>query len=213
MGRAREFDDQAVLDRAADLFWRRGYDVVSVQDLEASTGLGRGSLYNAYGDKEGLFIAALDRYAERFGAAPFRHLAERDVGAGIRRMLEAIVERMDKPANPRGCLLTNTSLSFGTGSSRIDAYVAQKIGAMEKMIEEAIARAKDEAQIPADANPRQLARYYCAVAQSLGVMHKAFGAAAGLRDIVEVAMRSWPAKPKGRGRAKAKPAGRRPRRD
>src|SRR5690349_8764362 len=212
MGRTREFDDEAVLDRAAEVFWRRGYDVVSVQDLEASTGLGRGSLYNAFGDKEGLFIAALDRYAERFGAAPFRHLAHRDVAKGIRRMLEAIVERMEKPANPRGCLLTNTSLSFGTGSSRIDAYVAGKIGAMEKRIEVAAARAGDEGQIPADADPRQLARYYCAVAQSLGVMHKAFGAAAGLRDIVEVAMRGWPAKPKGSARSKAKAARRSPRR-
>ena len=209
MGRTREFDDEAVLDRAAELFWRRGYDVVSVQDLESSTGLGRGSLYNAFGDKEGLFIAALDRYAERFGSVPFRHLEERDVGTGIRRLLEAIVERMEKPANPRGCLLTNTSLAFGTGSSRIDAYVTGKIAEMERRLEEAITRARDEGQIPADANPRQLARYYCAVAQALGVMHKAFGAAAGLRDIVEVAMRSWPAKrPKAR-RGSARP-GRRP---
>ena len=192
MARAREFDDDTVLDRASELFWRLGYDVVSVQDLEASTGLGRGSLYNAFGDKEGLFIAALDRYAEKFGSAPFRHLATRNVGTGIRRMLDAIVERMGNPANPRGCLLTNTSLSFGTGSKRIDTHVAGKIKGMETLLEQAIARARDDGQIPPDADPRQLARFYSAVAQSLGVMHKAFGDTAALRDIVAVAMRSWP---------------------
>ena len=192
MARAREFDDDAVLDRASELFWRLGYDVVSVQDLETATGLGRGSLYNAFGDKEGLFIAALDHYADKFGAAPLRHLAEPDVAVGIRKMLDAIVKRMSNPVNPRGCLLTNTSLAFGTGSDRIDALVGAKIKAMEMLLEQAIARARHDGQIPASADARQLARFYNAVAQSLGVMHKAFGDAAALRDIVTVAMRSWP---------------------
>ena len=202
MGRNREFDDEAVLDRASRLFWRRGYEVVSVQELEASTGLGRGSLYNAFGDKEGLFLAALERYVDRHGATPFRHLAERDVGRGIRRMLEAIVERMSDPANPRGCLLTNTSLAHGSGSSRIDAAVAGKVREMEGLLEEAIARAREEGQIEADASPRRLARFYGAVAQSLGVMHKALGNEAGLRAIVETAMRAWPARKAG-GAARA----------
>jgi len=96
------------------------------------------------------------------------------------------------PGNPRGCLLTNTSLAFGTGSARIDKHVGAKIKAMETLLEQAIARARDDGQIPAAADARQLARFYSAVAQSLGVMHKAFGDAAALRDIVTVAMRSWP---------------------
>jgi TetR/AcrR family transcriptional regulator, transcriptional repressor for nem operon len=192
MGRLKEFDEDAVLHKAAKLFWRLGYDVVSVPELESATGLGRGSLYNAFGDKEGLFLAALDRYTAEYGAAPFQHLAEPDVGNGIRLMLEAIIQRMSNPANPRGCLLTNTSLAFGTGSSRIDAHVAGKVRAMEDLLEEAITRARDDGQIAADADPKQLARFYCAVAQSLGVTHKAFGDAAALRDIATVAMRSWP---------------------
>ena len=193
MGRAKEFEDDDVLDRAGALFWRLGYDVVSVQELESATGLGRGSLYNAFGDKEGLFIAAIDRYVDKHGAAPFRHLKSRDVARGIRLMLDAIIERMSNPANPRGCLLTNTS--HGTGSGRIDAYIAGKVMAMEAQLEEAITRAREEGQIPPHANPRQLARFYSAVVQSLGVTHKALGDAAALRDIATVAMRSWPQRP------------------
>ncbi len=195
MGRAKEFEGNDVLDRAGALFWRLGYDVVSVQELESATGLGRGSLYNAFGDKEGLFIAALDRYVDKYGSAPFRHLKGRDVGRGIRLMLDAIIERMSNPANPRGCLLTNSSLAFGTGSSRIDSHIAGKVKAMETLLEEAIGRARDDGQIPPDADPRQLARFYSAVVQSLGVMHKALGDAAALRDIATVAMRSWPGRP------------------
>lgn len=99
---------------------------------------------------------------------------------------------MRNPDNPRGCLLTNSSLSFGASSARIDANIADKIMGMEVLLEQAIARARAEGQIPADADPKQLARFYSAVAQSLGVMHKAFGDADMLDDIVAVAMRSWP---------------------
>ena len=212
MGRTREFEDEAVLDRASELFWRRGYEVVTIQDLESATGLGRGSLYNAFGDKEGLFLAALDRYLAKFGSTPLRHLAERDVAKGIRLMFGAIIERMSNPANPRGCLLTNTSLAFGTGSSQIDNYVAGKIKAMELLLEEAIARARDEGQIPADTDPKSLARFYCAVAQSLGVMHRALGDPAALRTIVSVAMRSWPGEHPRTGGATAPAGARKPRR-
>jgi len=202
MARPKEFDNEKVLARAGEVFWRQGYEVVSIQDLEAATGLGRGSLYNAFGDKEGLFIAALDRYVEKHGAAPFRHLAERDVGKGLGLMLSAIIDRMSNPNNPPGCLLTNASLAFGTGSTRIDAHVAGKIRAMETALEAAIARARDERQIPASADPLELARFYGAVAQSLGVMHRAERDIAALRDIAAVAMRAWPAKPKPASRLK-----------
>jgi TetR/AcrR family transcriptional repressor of nem operon len=210
MARTREYDDDTVLEKAAALFWRRGYAVVSIQELEAATGLGRGSLYNAFGDKEGLFIAAIDRYAERFGAAPFRHLANPDVRLGIQRLLEAIVARMADPANPRGCLLTNTSLAFGTGLDRIDSHVGEKIAAMETLLEQAIARAREDGQIPAGADPKPLARFYSGVAQSLGVMHKAFGDVGALRDIVAVAMRAWPAAEPAPKRADPAKARRRP---
>jgi TetR/AcrR family transcriptional repressor of nem operon len=78
---------------------------------------------------------------------------------------------------------------------------------MEALLEEAITRARDQGQIPADADPKQLARFYCAVVQSLGVTHKALGEAAALRDIVTVAMRSWPGKRSDRPAA-SRPTGR-----
>ena len=62
MARPREFDEEEVLDRALDVFWRRGYGATSVEDLTAATGLGRGSLYAAFGDKETLFLTCLRRY-------------------------------------------------------------------------------------------------------------------------------------------------------
>ena len=77
---------------------------------------------------------------------------------------------------------------------------------IERLLEQAIGRARDEGQIPADADPRALARFYGAVVQSLGVMHRASGDVAALRDIAAVAMRAWPAAPVGKRASARKPA-------
>ncbi len=59
MARPREFDRDQVVDRAVDVFWRKGFEATSIRDLVEATGLNRGSLYNTFGDKAGLFEAAL----------------------------------------------------------------------------------------------------------------------------------------------------------
>jgi TetR/AcrR family transcriptional repressor of nem operon len=192
LGRTREFDSEDALDKAGALFWRLGYDVVSIQQLEAATGLGRGSLYNTFGDKERLFLASLDRYAATYGSAALMNLDDPDVGEGIRRMLDAIIARMENPKNPPGCLLTNTSLTYGSHSPRIDADVAGRMAAIEDQLRTAINRARDEGQIPADSDPVQLARFYAAVTHSLAVMHRAQGDVGALRDVAAVAVRAWP---------------------
>jgi TetR/AcrR family transcriptional repressor of nem operon len=68
MARVREFDTEAAVEAAMQVFWCRGYEATSVQDLVDATGVGRGSLYAAFGSKEGLYLAALDRYREQLAA-------------------------------------------------------------------------------------------------------------------------------------------------
>lgn len=186
----KQFDCATILDRAARVFWDKGYEATSIQDLEAATGLGRGSLYNAFGDKEALFIAVLERYGETLGAAPLRHLGCPDARAGVAAMLGSIVARMDDPADPRGCLLTNSCTRGGTPA--IDAAAASAMRALQDAILGAIRRAHTQGQLAADADPRALARFYTAIVQSLGVMHKTGPDTAALRDIVTIAMRAWP---------------------
>ncbi len=204
MARAREFDGDAVLDEAARLFWRMGYDAVTIEDLEAATGVGRGSLYNAFKDKEGVFLAALDRYVAVYAEAPFAHLDAADVATGIARMLEAIVARMSESRNPRGCLLTNTSLAAVATSGRIEARIAESMSEMERRLATAIARARRERQIPAGVDVTALARFYGSVAQGLGVHHKVFGDRAALDDVVAVALSAWPGRRRPRARARTK---------
>jgi TetR/AcrR family transcriptional regulator, transcriptional repressor for nem operon len=70
---ARQFDEQEAIAIALDVFWRKGLHDATMQDLATATGVQRGSLYNAYGDKEGIFLRAFDQYAEQFLKRPARH--------------------------------------------------------------------------------------------------------------------------------------------
>jgi TetR/AcrR family transcriptional repressor of nem operon len=192
MAGVKQFDDQAVLDRAADLFWRQGFEATSILDLETATGLGRGSLYNAFGDKEAMFLKAMDRYGQT-KSPPFHFLDEPDVLTGLRLLLRTQVANMSEPRRPRGCLVTNTCLAVGgEGTGAVEARVGRGLRGIEAKLKTAFVRASEQGQITPDADPDRLARFYCAILQSLAVMHKGLGDRATLEDVIEVALSAWP---------------------
>ena len=96
----RQFDHDTVVDRAMMLFWRRGYGRTSIQDLEKATRLRRGSLYNTFGDKQGLFVAALKRYETTVGQERIKHLSNPDPYRAIEGFLE-ILEQIPLGLNRR----------------------------------------------------------------------------------------------------------------
>lgn len=191
MAGIKSFDKNEVLDRAARVFWRCGFAATSIQDLEAATGIGRGSLYNAFGNKASLFHAVLARYGETEGGPPLRHLAGPDIFAGLSRMLHEIASRMDDVDRPPGCLITNTCASGG-GGTPTETQIAAGVRGMEAALEAAFTKAKADGQLSPNADARRLARFYCAVVQSLGVMHRAVRDPATLEDIVTTALEAWP---------------------
>src|SRR4051794_22316561 len=106
----RQFDEQVVIASALDVFWRKGLHDATMQDLAAATGVQRGSLYNAYGDKEAIFLRAFDQYAEEFLQATRRVLAEGDAAARLPKFFDMVVINMTSGSPPRGCLTTRTAL-------------------------------------------------------------------------------------------------------
>ena len=195
MSRPKEFENDDVLDRAGELFWKFGYQATSIPELEAATGIGRGSLYNTFGDKEALYLAALGRYQVKFGAPLRSHLNDENVGDGIRKMLEAVVDRMVRSDVPNGCLNTSSCVENDGRSKRISSVVAANLDSIESHLQDAIQRAIRTKQIPRITNAKQLARFFVAVAQSLGVINRASSDVTRLSDIVAVAMNVWPAPP------------------
>src|SRR5262249_22564719 len=108
---ARQFDEQEVIATALDVFWRKGLNDATMQDLAAATGVQRGSLYNAYGDKEEIFLRAFDQYAEQFlDMAANALVVQGDAAARLHNFFDVIIANMTSGSPPRGCLTTRTAL-------------------------------------------------------------------------------------------------------
>src|SRR5712692_11429413 len=115
MPRPRSFDEDAVLDQAVQLFWERGYEGTSLADLETHIGLGRQSLYNAFGDKQTLFLKALERYQRAVMEKVLAHLNASGAGLdAIRAFFKATVESLTAAGPRRACLVANTILERGS---------------------------------------------------------------------------------------------------
>ena len=143
MARPREFDIEEALERAMNVFWTKGYEGASLQDLLDAMGIARGSLYKAFQDKRSIYLAALDRYDRTEIQSAVDGLRDRNAGDGatrIRLFLEdaraAVVRRDDR----RGCFLCNAAVD----RAPMDAEIQAKVIAMMKRMEDAVAAALGE---------------------------------------------------------------------
>ncbi len=106
-GRPRSFDETGALEKATQVFWSKGYDGVTIDDLVAGMGVGRPSLYAVFGDKQAIFLRVLRAYAERKGALAAKALLspQDDLRESIARFLRYAVESATEKGSARGCLL------------------------------------------------------------------------------------------------------------
>jgi TetR/AcrR family transcriptional repressor of nem operon len=192
MAGIKQFDHGTVVDRAMMLFWRKGYGRTSIQDLENATRLRRGSLYNAFGDKQGLFVAALKRYETTVSQERIKQLSNPNPHRAIEGFLEILVTQMSEPSRPRGCLHTNTSLEFPNAPDQVLRIIAERTAGIEGAIYGVLRRAQAEGLLDPAADARAVARFYLGIAKGITVLHKVFGDASALRDIVKIAMSKWP---------------------
>jgi TetR/AcrR family transcriptional repressor of nem operon len=191
MAGVKQFDPHDVLDRAIAVFWERGYEATSIQDVLDATGINRGSLYATFGDKKHLFLAVLARYAERVGAPLLAELADPDPRRAIERMFAAILRHASDPTQPRGCLITNTALECPQSGEEISRTIAAWVGQQESVLYQVLLRAQAEGSLARTRDCRALARFFVGVAQGLNVVHKAMADPAALQDMVRMAMQVW----------------------
>jgi len=137
---ARQFDEDEMLADALEIFWRKGFAGTSMIDLAQATGIQRGSLYNAYGDKEQLFLLAFDRYAERFLDGVQRSLAAPDTRAALDAFFESAITNMTSGSPSRGCLTTKTAIDLDIAGPAVEARVKRLIGDLTTLLTEALSR-------------------------------------------------------------------------
>jgi TetR/AcrR family transcriptional repressor of nem operon len=195
MARPREFDRDVVLDRAIEVFWTRGYDRTSVQDLVETMGIQRGSLYAAFGGKQQLFLAALDRYEERFYRRMVGILSEPlPVKERIARIFRDVVLDCACESGSRGCFITNTAVALSEGDEETASRVRTNLARVEDAFESALAEANE---IAARHEPRALARFLTNGLQGLRVLSRCCVNVETLQDVVDVTLSvldepAWP---------------------
>lgn len=139
MGRSRSFDEAAVLDRAMHAFRRYGYGGLSIKRLEEETGLTSGSIYNAYGDKDGLFRAALAHYVDGF--VGHRMAAHAGSSATLDDLERLFLTLFREPmTDGYGCLVTNSAVEFGGAGMSTPADVGRALDMVASGIRAVLAR-------------------------------------------------------------------------
>lgn len=191
MARPREFDRDEVVEKALQVFWRRGYQATSVSDLVEATGLNRGSLYDTFGDKHGLFLEAVERYRANVSA---RRLAALEEPGPLREKIAAfyqgIIDFASGEGRLLGCLMTNSTVELAPHDRDTRLVVAANMGAMEAGFRRVLVRARKSGELAQDKSPTDLARFFTATANGLNVMAKTAPDKATLRSVVRVALQS-----------------------
>lgn len=170
MARPKTFDDDAILDDALRLFWERGFDGVSMADLEQELGVGRQSLYNVFGDKQQLFRRAFERYMERGAAMRARTLATGRGLDGIEAYFEELVEFLGGEAQGRGCLLTKSVAREASTDATVGRHCQANDEATLRAFRTALTRARELGDLPAAMPVDVVARVLLAQMHGLAVL-------------------------------------------
>jgi AcrR family transcriptional regulator len=191
IGRPRGFDLERALDRAMEVFWRKGYEGASLSDLTRAMGINPPSLYAAFGSKEGLFLKVLDRYQSGPGSFLERALTAPTAREAAEGLLYGAVEGQCAQAKPGGCLLVHGALPPGLGA--IQEELQARRAAAAQAIRKRFERAKAEGDLPADADAADLARFVFAVVSGMAVQAASGARKRELKRVADMAMKAFPA--------------------
>ncbi len=189
MVRPREFDTERAVQQAMLLFWERGYQATTVSNLQQTLGIGRASLYAAFGDKEGLFLQVFRRYREQY-TLPSVAALEADGPAldAVREFFRRLVLRYMDPTTPRGCLITTTVMECAGHGGKVEAALAGSLAKGEKALHRTLLRAREAGELSENTDVRALARFLVAAGQGMALMARVTGSRSVVEDIARTAL-------------------------
>jgi len=192
-GRPLSFDRDAALETAMHVFWERGYEAASIADLTSAMGITPPSLYTAFGDKEQLFLEAIERYALGYGSAGARALIEEPTARGaIERWLLEAANELTQPCHPKGCMVVMAATNCSAAAERVqDALLLRRTEAIAN-VGRRIQGGIDSGELPRDIDAKDLANFYATIYQGMSMQAKDGATHESLVATVRTAMRSWP---------------------
>jgi len=189
VARPRSFDESAVVRAARETFWTKGYAATSLDDLMAATGLGKGSLYNAFGGKEELFHRALDDYCTVSDEGLRADLG--CAGSGLARVENYLRSGIDG-GDGRGCMLAKSVAELASSDAVVAERARTTLGLLEDLLTACLEDARRDGELREDADPRALAGMVLAVGRGMEALGKAGSSAEDLLRIADATLAALP---------------------
>ena len=194
-GRPVVFDRAVVLNKAMKLFWERGYEGTSFDELISAMGISASSFYNSFGSKEALYCEATQAYLE-WGGQWFNailHDPSIDTRTAFARLFEATAEEFTRGDHPLGCMVALAGTHCSPGMKSIRDMMAEHRAFSEGAMAERMRKGVADGDLPEDTDCDMLAAYYSAVVPGLAVQARDGASRDKLAEIGRLAMRAWPA--------------------
>lgn len=175
MTRTVDFNQEKILDKAMLVFWQKGYEKTSLQDLLQATGISRSSLYNTFNDKAHLFTACVAHYRKKTAFRKEILLNACNVKEGLREYFKQRIAA--SYSSPLGCLITNTAvediLLSESLKPEVDALVQDQFTELEKIFFDLLEKGKQSGEIAASVDIKAQAFLFLNLNHSINVMAKA----------------------------------------
>lgn len=172
MARPIEFSREQALESAIEVFWDKGYEASSMDDLVNAMGIGRQSLYNSFKDKHNLFIEAIALQVDKFGAHLREHFAqEKPIRELFAEWFDEIGRRGERDKR-RGCMVINSAMELAGRDLQVADTVARHQRIQEEVFYNALCRAKQNGELASDFDCQKVARYLVGCSAGLIVMAK-----------------------------------------
>ncbi len=182
MPRTKEFDPDQVLEKAMQVFWMKGFEATSVQDLVNAMGINRFSMYSTFGNKRQLFLHALDRYCDKVVSGVFEMLDRFEEGAeAIRKFFMAMLEFSCTEQGRHGCLMINSTVELAPHDQMTAARVRAHLDRLENAFSRALSHEYRNRPGEDEKNIQDISRFLSGALLGLGVMAR--GAPA--REVLE----------------------------
>jgi TetR/AcrR family transcriptional regulator, transcriptional repressor for nem operon len=189
MARTKDFDEGEVLAKAIKLFWQKGYNGTSMQDLVDGLGISRSSIYDTFGDKHQLYLKALCTYRQNQVVIRDQILnASVPAKAAIRQLMDLTIDQMIRDKQHKGCFLINSAVENAPHDKETNAIICQNDQEVENAFYEVIKRGQSNGEIAGKQDPRALARFLFNNIVGIQVTAKSATDKTALHDIVSLTM-------------------------
>jgi len=185
VGPSKQFDKQETLEKAMKVFWERGYEATSIQDLVSGMGINRASLYQTYGNKHDLYMACLIRYIDN-SVQQLEQLLDLPGSAmgNLQKTFKSFIEH-SLVSDSQGCFINNTAVELGPHDQQLAGILRDSWQQFESIFLRLVQRAKKNNELGPDSNEEQLARLLNTSLQGLMVKTKANTAKEQLFEVVD----------------------------